>query len=353
MGIGATILMIIFFPLNSFLLAQEAFFGGNSVQANAVASEDINEGLVKGVEVKKNNSEPKPKPKPKAQAVDDPQYHVTRKDGVKDLVVSGAHASVIIDADTGSILHYNEGKNRRQIASLTKIMTAVLTVEKIKDLDEEVVIDEETIYVDGTKIGCPRSGVCNSQRLKIGEKISVKNLLRAALLNSANDAAVALGKHIAGSQEAFADMMNKKAKELELADTHFCTASGLDLDDESSAAECYSSAYDIARIAAYSLRYDEIWKNFSLYPPDKEIKIQSADGAIEHSILNTVSNLWQIPNAVGGKTGFTPLAGYSLLAVVSDPSTKHRVVAVVLDDPTRWQDIRTMIDWAFASHEWK
>ncbi|HRY82991.1 MAG TPA: hypothetical protein P5232_04845, partial [Candidatus Moranbacteria bacterium] len=70
--------MIMFFPLNSFLLAQEAFFGGNYFQANAVASEDINEGLVKGVEVKKNknNSEPKPKPKPKAQAVDDPQYHV-------------------------------------------------------------------------------------------------------------------------------------------------------------------------------------------------------------------------------------------------------------------------------------
>ncbi|HSA08478.1 MAG TPA: hypothetical protein P5099_03860, partial [Candidatus Moranbacteria bacterium] len=353
MGIGATILMIMFFPLNSFLLAQEAFFGGNYFQANAVASEDINEGLVKGVEVKKNknNSEPKPKPKPKAQAVDDPQYHVARKEGAKDLVVSGAHASVIIDGDTGSILHYNEGKTQRQIASLTKIMTAVLTVEKVKNLDEEVIIDEEAVSADGTKIGCPRSGFCNSQRLKIGEKISVRNLLQAALMNSTNDAAIALGKHIAGTEKDFANMMNAKAKDLGLTDTNFCTASGLEPEGRES--ECYSSAYDIARIAAYSLRYNEIWKNFSLYPPDKEIKIKSADGATEHSILNTVSNLWQIPNAVGGKTGFTPLAGYSLLAVVSDPSSKHRVVAVVLDDPTRWQDIRTMIDWAFASHEWK
>jgi len=350
MGIGATILMIIFFPLNSFLLAEEAFFGGNMVWADVVTFEHGGEGSVKGIETKKNieasNNDNK------TQAAKEPKYHVVRKDGIKDLVIPDAHSSVIIDADSGSILHYNEGRVQRQIASLTKIMTAVLTVEKVKDLDEEVIIDEETVYVDGTKIGCPRSGFCNSQRLKIGEKISVRNLLRAALLNSANDAAVALGKHIAGSQEAFADMMNKKAQEMGLADTHFCTPSGLDLDDENSAAECYSSAYDIARIAAYSLKYDDIWKTYDSSSTDNLV-INSADGKIEHDILNTVANIKQIPNAVGGKTGFTPLAGYSLLAVVSDPSTKHRIVAVVLDDPIRWQDIRTMTDWAFASHEWK
>ena len=74
------------------------------------------------------------------------------------------------------------------------------------------------------------------------------------LIDSANDAAIALGKYVAGSQKAFAEMMNEKAEELNLGDSHFCNPSGLDLDG------CYSSAYDLARIAAYSMKYDTIWK---------------------------------------------------------------------------------------------
>ena len=80
-------------------------------------------------------------------------------------------------------------------------------MEKIKNLDEEVIIDEETVSADGTKIGCPRSGFCNSQRLQIGEKISARSLLQAMLMNSANDAATAIGVHIAGSTENFSKMM--------------------------------------------------------------------------------------------------------------------------------------------------
>jgi D-alanyl-D-alanine carboxypeptidase len=331
------------------LLVQGVLSGEKKVQANVSGNEISIQGLVRGVEAAKVQ-EPV-KPKPKAQAVDNPQYQPVRQEGVKDLVIPGAHASVIIDADTGTILHYNEGRAERQIASLTKLMTAVLVMEKVKNLNEEVIIDEEAIYADGTKVGCPRSGVCDKQRLRIGEKVSVKNLLRAALLNSANDAAIALGKHVGGSQEAFAGMMNEKAKELGLTDTNFCTPSGLEPDGRES--ECYSSAYDIARIAAYSLRYDEIWKIFKFSSEPEIIKITSADGKTEHEILNTISNLGQIPNALGGKTGFTPLAGYSLLAVVADPSMKHRIVAVVLDDITRWQDIKTMTDWTFNSYDWK
>jgi D-alanyl-D-alanine carboxypeptidase len=143
--------------------------------------------------------------------------------------------------------------------------------------------------------------------------------------------------------------MNKKAKELGLSDTNFCTASGLDLDDEVAAAGCYSSAYDIARIAAYSLRYDTIWKIARM--PNNSI-VTSADGKIQHTILNTDQLLDQMPNIIGAKTGFTPLAGYSLLMVVSDPSTKHKIIGVVLDDPQRWQDIKTMVNWTFNSYSW-
>lgn len=345
MSIGAILLMILFFPLNSFLFFHESLLGGNFVQANFSNNEKSIQGSVKGVETLKVE-----KPLQKAQAVDAPEFQPYRKDGIRDLVVPGAHASVIIDADTGTIFHYNNGRTQRQIASLTKIMTAVIVMEKIKNLDELVTIDEEAVYADGTKIGCPRSGYCISPRLKIGEKISAKNLLQAMIMNSANDAAIALGKHIAGTEDAFAVIMNTKARELGLGDTNFCTASGLDLDDESAAAGCYSSAYDIARIAAYSLRYDTIWKISRM--PNNSV-VNSADGKIQHVILNTDQLLDQMPNIIGAKTGFTPLAGYSLLMTVADPSTKHRIIAVVLDDITRWQDIKTMVNWTFSSYIWK
>ncbi|HBI34484.1 MAG TPA: hypothetical protein DEA43_00945 [Candidatus Moranbacteria bacterium] len=347
MGIGATILMIAFFPLNSFLLFHESWAGGRQVQADFSTENKSIQGLAQGVETEKK---PEAIKLLKAQAVDDPQYQPVRKEGVSDLVLPNAHASVVIDGDTGTILHYNEGRTQRQIASLTKIMTAVLVMENVKDLNEAVTIDEEAVYIEGTKIGCPRSGYCISPRLKVGEKISVKSLLQAMLMNSANDAALALGKHISGTEEEFADLMNKKAKELGLVDTKFCTASGLDLDDEEAAAKCYSSAYDIARIGAYSLRYDTIWKMFRM--PNNSI-VTSLDGKIEHTILNTDLALDQISNVYGGKTGFTPMAGYSLLMAVSDPSTKHRIIVVVLDDPQRWQDIRTAIDWTLNSYSWR
>ncbi len=345
MGIGATILMIVFFPLNSFLFFHESWASGNQVKADSSTNENSIQSLVKGAATQK---EPE-SVKIKAQAVDNPQYQPERKDGVVDLIVPNAHASVVIDADTGTILHYSDGRTHRQIASLTKLMTAVLTMEKIKNLDEEVVVDEEAVYAEGTKVGCPRSGYCISPRLKIGEKITARSLLTAMLMNSANDAAITLGKHMAGTEDAFADMMNKKAKELGLVDTHFCTASGLDLDDETAAAGCYSSAYDIARIGAYSLRYDTIWKIARM--PNNSI-VTSMDGKIQHTILNTDQLLDQVPNLVGAKTGFTPLAGYSLLTVIADPTNRHRIIAVVLDDSQRWQDIKTMINWTFRSYDW-
>lgn len=342
MGIGATILMTILFPLNSFLFLHESWAGGELVRAEVSGSEKNSiQGLVEGVETQRVETV-------KAQATENPQYQPVRKDLAYDLAIPNAHASVVIDADSGTILHYSEGRQQRQIASLTKIMTAVLVMEKVSDLDEEVVIDEEAVYIEGTKIGCPRSGYCISQRLKIGEKISVRSLLQAMLMNSANDAAIALAKHISGSQEEFVVLMNKKARELGLSDTNFCTASGLEI--EGKEAQCYSSAYDIARIAAYSLRYDTIWKIFRM--PNNSI-ITSSDGKIEHTILNTDLALDQIPNVLGGKTGFTPLAGYSLLMAVSDPVGKHRVIAVLLDDPYRWDDIRKAVDWTFDSYVWK
>lgn len=263
------------------------------------------------------------------------------------LSIVTAHASVIMDAESGKILYEKNAHEERQIASLTKLFTAVLVLERIKDLDELVTIDEEAVYSEGTRVGCPRSGFCNGVRLKPGEQLTVRNLLKAALMNSANDAAVALGKHIGKTQGGFARIMNERAKELGLVNSHFCTPSGLEPDGREH--ECYSSAADIAKVAVHALSFPEIWE---IMRYEKQF-ISSADGKYTHEIFNTDQLLGQFPNLLGTKTGFTPLAGYSLLAVATDEANRHKVVAVVLDDQSRWQSIRSMFDWSFQAFAWK
>lgn len=264
-----------------------------------------------------------------------------------NLAIVTAHASIIMDADSGKVLYEDSADERRQIASLTKLFTATLVVERVRDLDEWVTIDEESVYAEGTRVGCPRSGFCNGVRLKVGEQLSVRDLLKAALMNSANDAAIALGKHIGGTQEGFAKIMNARVKELGMENTHFCTPSGLEPDGRES--ECYSSARDVALIATHALQYDILWDMMRV----EKTFITSRDGQYSHEIFNTDELLGQLPNLIGTKTGFTPLAGYSLLAVAADQKQNHRVVAVLLNDPYRWQSIRSMFDWSFQAVDWK
>lgn len=272
-----------------------------------------------------------------------------RDAGTPDIVLPNAHASVILDADSGVLLYHEKGTDRRQIASLTKLMTGLLVMENVKDLDEVATITDDIYGIPGTVVGCPTTGVCNGPRMYPGERLTVRNLMRAMLMNSANDSAVALAVHVAGSQEKFVDMMNARAKELGLNDTHFCTPSGLEITGHET--ECYSSAYDIARIAAKALDYDEMWKIMRTPAMD----ITSVNGQRTHNIINTDKILDEYPGLVGTKTGFTPLAGRSLLAVAEegDSGEKHRIVAVLLDDPYRWDDVKDMFAWTFDSYTWE
>lgn len=258
-----------------------------------------------------------------------------------------AGSSVAIDAESGTILDYYNGRKHSQIASLTKMMTAVLALENIKDLNEEVTISPDALGRAGTIVGCPTSTFCNGERMVPGEKIKAIDLLRAMLMNSANDAAAALGIHIAGTEKDFVKMMNQKAQDLGLKDTHFCTASGLEIDGQED--QCYSSAYDIARIAAYSFQYKPIWD--IMQTPDG--KFYSTDGKYEHVLKNTDMLLDNFPECIGGKTGFTPLAGRSLLMGAVDPTRRHKIIAVVLNDEYRWDDMRTLVNWVFDNYKWQ
>lgn len=275
-------------------------------------------------------------------------FRPIQKADVGNFAVPSAHAAVLLDASTEIPLYEQHADEHRSIASITKLFTAMIVVEETKNLGEPVTIDEEAVYAEGTKVGCPRSGYCIGERLHVGEKIAVQELLKAALMNSANDSAIALAKHVAGSQEAFAKKMNARGKELGLTNSHFCTPSGLDIDGHEE--ECYSSARDVAKIAAAALKYDILWKIMLL----EKTNIASADGKYVHEIFNTDELLGQYPNLVGTKTGFTPRAGYSLLAVAADPNgRKHQLIAVVLDDAYRWRSIQDMFSWGFGSFEWR
>lgn len=262
------------------------------------------------------------------------------------LSVPTAHASVIVDAESGMVLYGRNAEDRRQIASLTKLFTALIVVERIADLNTPVTIDAEAVYAEGTRIGCPRSGYCPGVRFAVGEQLTALDLLKAALMNSANDAAIALGKHLGGTQQGFAEMMNARARELGLTDSNFCTPSGLEIDGMES--QCYSSARDIATIASVALTHPLLWDIMKI----EKTTIAALDGSLVHEVFNTDQLIGSMPNLVGTKTGFTPLAGYSLLAVATDASGAHPVIAVVLNDPYRWQSIQSMIDWSFESFDW-
>ncbi len=274
-----------------------------------------------------------------------------KKEGVGQTYVR-AKSAVAVDVDSEKILYDQNANRRLPIASLTKLMTALVVLDNLKDLSKEVVtIDQEVCSAPTSKIGCPTSTHCFSDVLHPGEKVKAQDLLEAMLVNSANDAAIALAKHIAGSQEKFAGLMNKKAQEIGLRNTHFCNPSGLD--DEESSQKCYSSASDVAKIVVYALknkRYQDLQRIFKI----KEKWFNSLDNQKKHRFATTNILLDSMPNCLGAKTGFTYEAGKTLMMIASHPQNKEiKVVAVILNDPYRFEDAQKLFNWVFQSYKWQ
>jgi D-alanyl-D-alanine carboxypeptidase len=275
----------------------------------------------------------------------------TKEEGIGSTYVR-AKAAVAVDVNSEKVLHDQNSDKRMPIASLTKMMTALVTIDNIKNLKEEIItIDKEVCRTPTSIIGCPSSTYCISDTLKVGEKVKADDLLKAMLVNSTNDAAVALGKHIAGSQDDFAKLMNKKAKEIGLVNTHFCNPSGLDDDDNPQA--CYSTARDVAQISVYALKndkYKQLWDIFQI----KERWFNSVDGTMKHKYASTNAVLDSMSNCIGAKTGFTYEAGKTLMMIASHPEDKDiKVVSVILNDPYRFDDAQKLFSWVFENHTWE
>ena len=240
-----------------------------------------------------------------------------------------AKAGLIMDYDTGVLLYEKNIHERLPMASLTKIMTAIIILEN-HDLNEVVTVDADLNQEVGVRIW-----------LRQYEKVRVGDLLKALLIPSAGDAAIALAAFHSGSVEAFVDEMNQRAKSLNLSDTHFANPIGLDEEDH------YSSAFDLAILSKYALRMP----TFRSIVRQKEASIQSVDGKFEHSFESTNFLLNSYLDILGVKTGTTDAAGESLINLARSESGRE-VIAVVLNSPRRFQENKSMIDWAFRSYRW-
>lgn len=254
-----------------------------------------------------------------------------------------AETAVVIDAKTGQILYDKNMHEQREPASTTKVITALLALENL-DLDKIVVIDSETPYTGGSRI-----------YLLEDERITVEQLLYALMLESANDAAVALAKEIAGSVPAFAEMMNKKAAELGAMNTSFVNPHGLHAEGH------LSTAYDLAMIAREAMKNEKFRELVLTYRYEIPATNKQPERYMYNTnrliydqakklIVNGVKRPAKYEGATGIKTGYTPQAGGCLVAGAIRGDTELISVVMKSTDDGRFADSIALLDYAFDNY---
>ena len=248
-----------------------------------------------------------------------------------------AEGGIVIDADTGTVLYGKNIHNTYFPASITKILTALIVIEQC-DLNEMVTFSHNAVY--NVEAGSSSAG------LDEGDVLSVHDCLYALLLKSANEAGNALAEHVAGSTEAFADMMNQRAAALGCQDSHFANPSGLN------DPEHYVSAYDMALIGQAAVHNDTFMEIDSSLYYDLPITKRNPEGARiypGHKMIK--KNLPEYyEGCLGGKTGYTSLAGNTLVTFAT--RNGMTLVSVVLNGhQTQYSDTKTMLDFGFRNFQ--
>lgn len=247
-----------------------------------------------------------------------------------------AESAVVMEVETGTILYAKNMDDKHFPASITKIMTALVVLEHCS-LDETVTFSSDAVY--GTELGS------SSIARDVNEEMTVEQTLYGMMLESANECAHALGEHVAGDVSSFAKMMNEKAKELGCTNTHFNNTNGLPDDDH------YTSAHDMALIAraAYKIpKFAEITgtKNYTIPPTNKHPDPTPLNN--HHCMLHYYkTNEYLYDYCVGGKTGYTVVAGATLVTYAKKDGMT--LVCVVMKDDVRNQyyDTRSLFDYSF------
>ena len=250
-----------------------------------------------------------------------------------ELELSGKSAC-LMDVSTGTVLYENNSHEKLAPASVTKVMTMLLIMEAIDSgkikWDDTVTASEAAAAKGGSQI-----------YLKVGETMSVSDMVKSIAVASANDCACAMAQHLAGSESAFVDMMNARAKELGMNDTHFVNCTGLD--DDENAKDHLTSAYDIALMSRELLKNHPDIKKFTTIWMDTV-----RDGAFGLSNTNKMVRFYS--GCTGLKTGFTSGAGYCLSASAEREGLE--LIAVVMGCDTsanRFAACKSMLDYGFAN----
>lgn len=249
-------------------------------------------------------------------------------------ITNNVRSAILIERDTGKVLYEKNGHEELPPASMTKIMTMLLIMEAIDQgkltWDEKVRTSEYAASMGGSQIF-----------LEPGEEMTTKQMLQGIAIGSGNDASVAMAEKIAGSEEAFVDMMNEKVKELGLKHTVFKNTTGLPTSDH------YSSAYDMAIMAKELLKYEDITRFTGTY---EAYLRENTDK--KFWLVNTNKLVRFYPGVDGLKTGFTAEAKYCLTATAQKDGM--RVIAVVFGAPTskeRNAQVTKMLNYAFAQYQ--
>lgn len=249
-------------------------------------------------------------------------------------LVNDVKSAILIERDTGTVLYEKNSDEQLPPASMTKIMTMLLIMEAIDQgklkWDEKIRTSEYAASMGGSQIF-----------LEPGEEMTTEEMLKGIAIGSGNDASVAMAERIAGSEEAFVEMMNKKAKDLGLKNTSFKNPTGLPI------GEHYSTAYDMAIMAKELLKYEDITKFTGTY---ESYLRENTDK--KFWLVNTNRLVKFYPGVDGLKTGFTSEAKYCLTATAE--KNGMRVIAVVFGAPTpkdRNAQVTKMLDYAFSQYE--
>lgn len=234
-----------------------------------------------------------------------------------------AKSAVLIEPQCGDVIFEKNANERLPMASTTKIMTAIVVIENAP-LDKTVKIEPYMTGVEGSSI-----------YLKVGEELTVKELLYALMLESANDAAVALAYTVGGSIEGFAQMMNDKATTLGLTSTHFENPHGLDSQNH------YTTAKELGIIASYAMKNQV----FAEIASTAKMAISSADGDGKRLLVNHNRLLRTYDGANGVKTGFTKRCGRCLVSSALRDGVS--LICVTLNAPNDWQDHEKLLNYGF------
>lgn len=228
----------------------------------------------------------------------------------KNKIRIDARNAIAIDGKTKEVLFEQNGYEIVPMASTTKILTALITIER-GNLEEKFTVSKNAACIRGSKVG-----------YKAGDEIKIHELLYGLMYKSGNDAAITLAEGIGGTVEGFADIMNHYAVGLGLLDSHFQTPHGLDKEDH------YSSAYDLAILTSKGMEYD----TFREVVGTKEISKDKFGFSRDYNNINKI--LWKIPGANGVKTGYTGQAGKCLVSSVHHNG--RDIIIVVLNCTDRW-----------------